>query len=378
MTADPSVFTAADARFMAEALTLAERGVATTTPNPRVGCLIVSGDEVVGRGYHARAGEPHAEVFALRQAGARAHGATAYITLEPCAHTGRTAACAPQLVEAGVARVVSAMQDPDPRVAGEGHAILREHGIVVQSGLMAEAARRLNRGFLARVERQRPFVTLKLAQSLDGRTALANGDSKWITGPEARRDVQFLRARQSAILTGIDTVLTDDARLNVRLSPGELGIEGAVRQPVRVVLDSGLRLPPFAPLFDVDGPVWVYTRDPAQGIHHDGLTARGVRMIRAPHVGHGLDIDPILSDLAHRGINDLLVEAGPKLAGTFVDGGWVDELIVYQAPLTLGHDAKPSLVLPPLERLGTARRWRIVDSRAVGPDWRFTYQPEPA
>jgi len=372
-------FSSTDARYMAEALALAARGITTTTPNPRVGCVIVRDGEVVGRGYHHRAGEPHAEVLALREAGDRTRGATAYVTLEPCAHAGRTPACAPQLVQAGIARMVSAMTDPFEQVAGQGHAILREAGITVESGLMEAESRRLNRGFLSRIERGRPFVTLKVAQSLDGRTALANGDSKWITGPAARRDVQFLRARQSAILTGVDTVLTDDARLNVRLTADDLGldmpVDQSVRQPVRVVLDSGLRLPPFAPIFDAEGPVWLYTRDPNEGIHHDGLTARGAELIRAPYDGRGLDLAFILSDLAQRGINDLLVEAGPKLVGAFIAGGWVDELVVYQAPVLLGQDAQPAYALPMLDRLDQAMRWRRTDARAVGDDLRMTFAP---
>lgn len=360
---------------MVEALQLAACGATTTQPNPRVGCVIVREGQVVGRGFHARAGEPHAEVVALREAGERARDATAYVTLEPCAHTGRTPPCAPQLAAAGVTRVVSALTDPDPRVAGRGHALLQSQGIRVEVGLLAEEARWLNRGFLSRIERGRPWVTAKIAQSLDGRTALANGESRWITGVEARRDVQFLRARHGAILTGVDTVLTDDARLNVRLSADELGIEGPVRQPVRVVLDSGLRLPPFAPIFDAEGPVWLYTRDIQEGIHHEGLSERGATLIAAPHDGTGLDLDFILQDLAARGINDVLVEAGPKLIGALIDRSRVDELILYQAPLFLGHQAQPSLAIKTLSALDQAVRWRILGSQRVGDDLRITLVP---
>jgi diaminohydroxyphosphoribosylaminopyrimidine deaminase/5-amino-6-(5-phosphoribosylamino)uracil reductase len=360
---------------MAEALRLAEQGTATTQPNPRVGCVIVRDGQVVGRGFHARAGEPHAEVMALREAGEQAIGGTAYVTLEPCAHVGRTPPCAPQLAAAGVTRVVSALTDPDPRVAGAGHGLLESQGIRVDVGLLAEDARWLNRGFLSRIERGRPWVTAKIAQSLDGRTALANGESRWITGVEARRDVQFLRARHGAILTGIDTVLTDDARLNVRLSAEELGIEGLVRQPVRVVLDSGLRLPPFAPIFDVEGDVWLYTRNIQEGIHHEGLSARGATLIAAPHDGAGLDLDFVLQDLAARGINEVLVEAGPRLIGALIDHQRVDELVVYQAPILLGHQAQPSLALTALEKLDQASRWRILESQSVGADLRITLVP---
>lgn len=377
MSAEPvqPVFSSEDTIWMREALALAERGLTTTQPNPRVGCIIVNSGEAVGRGFHARAGAPHAEVFALREAGKLANGATAYVTLEPCAHVGKTPACAPQLAAAGVRRVVSAMTDPDPRVAGAGHALLRAAGVQVETGLMEAKARWLNRGFLSRIEHGRPWVTVKIAQSLDGRTALANGESRWITGEAARRDVQFLRARHAAVLTGIDTVLTDDARLNVRLSPEELAIDGDVRQPLRVVLDSGLRLPPFAPMFDVPGEVRIYTRDVNTGIHHDGLTARGVQLVAAPQAESGLDLEFILRDLALQGISEVLVESGPKLAGAFVDQGWADELIIYQAPVLLGHKAQPCLALASPIRLDDAPRWQIQDATPVGQDIRITLLP---
>lgn len=368
----PEQWSPDDALWMARALALAERGLTTTHPNPRVGCVIVQAGQCVGEGFHARAGEPHAEVFALRAAGERAQGATAFVTLEPCAHFGKTPPCAPALAAAGVVRVVSAMTDPDPRVAGRGHEILRAAGVQVEVGLMAEAARWLNRGFISRLERGRPWVTLKIAQSLDGRTALANGMSRWITGAAARHDVQFLRARQSAVLTGIDTVLMDDARLNVRLTAAELGIEGEVRQPLRVVLDSGLRLPPFAPIFDAPGAVQIYTRDSTAGIHHDGLTARGARLIATPAADTGLDLDFILQHLATQGINELLVEAGSKLSGAFIAQQLVDELVIYQAPVFLGHQAQASLALPNLSQLDHAARWQITQSHRLDDDIRIT------
>ncbi len=374
MPTDP--VTADDRHWMARALALAERGLYTTSPNPRVGCVIVRDGEIVGEGFHARAGGPHAEVVALREAGERARGATAYVTLEPCSHVGRTPACAPQLVEAGLARVVTAMTDPDPRVGGRGHDVLREAGIEVVENAAPEAAREVNRGFLSRQERGRPWVTVKVAQSLDGRSALASGESQWITGEEARRDVQFLRARQCAVLTGIDTVLTDSARLNVRLTAQELEFDAPVRQPVRVVLDSGLRLPPFAALFDVDAPVWIYTRDPHGGVHHDTLGKRGATLIEAPWAaGTGLDLSFILEDLAAREINEVLVEAGAKLAGAFVAAGLADELVFYQAPMLLGHQARPSLALPEPQGLGQAARWRLVSESRIGDDLRLVLRP---
>ncbi|WP_407276218.1 bifunctional diaminohydroxyphosphoribosylaminopyrimidine deaminase/5-amino-6-(5-phosphoribosylamino)uracil reductase RibD [Halothiobacillus sp. DCM-1] len=368
--------TAIDQQWMDEALVLAARGLTTTQPNPRVGCVLVRDGSVVGRGFHARAGQPHAEVLALAEAGERARGATAYVTLEPCAHHGRTPPCAPQLATAGVVRVVSAMEDPDPRVAGRGHALLRAAGVEVTTGVRAEAARALNPGFLSRVERGRPWVTLKIAQSLDGRTALANGDSQWITGEAARRDVQFLRARHAAVLTGIDTVLRDDARLNVRLSAEELGIEGAVRQPVRIVLDSGLRLSPFAPLFDVSGAVWLYTQAAEPSPRAAELQARGAELLPAPYQpGRGLDLPHILQDLARRGINEVLVEAGGKLSGAFLAAGLVDELILYQAPILLGPDAQPAAALPTCTALAQVARWHWLESVPVGADLRHTLRP---
>ncbi len=377
MPTDP--VTSADRAWMDRALALAGRGLTTTSPNPRVGCVIVRDGEVVGEGFHARAGGPHAEVVALSEAGERARGATAYVTLEPCSHVGRTPACAPQLVTAGVERVVTAMVDPDPRVAGRGHALLREAGVAVTEAIAPVAARELNRGFVSRMERGRPWVTVKIAQSLDGRSALANGESQWITGPGARRDVQFLRARQCAVLSGIDTVLTDSARLNVRLSTEELGIEGEVRQPARVVLDSGLRLPPFAAIFDAPGSVWIYTRDVTDGVQHEALVKREVTLIEAPAApGLGMDLDFILADLAARGINELLVEAGAKLAGAFIAAALADELVVYQAPLLLGHQARPALALPEPDGLAGIARWQLVDERCIDDDLRLTLRPQGA
>ncbi|MFI9654664.1 bifunctional diaminohydroxyphosphoribosylaminopyrimidine deaminase/5-amino-6-(5-phosphoribosylamino)uracil reductase RibD [Guyparkeria sp. GHLCS8-2] len=365
-----------DRQWMNHALALAERGLTTTSPNPRVGCVLVRDGAIVGEGFHARAGGPHAEVHALRQAGDRARGATAYVTLEPCSHVGRTPACAPQLVEAGVTRVVTAMNDPNPQVAGRGHAILRSAGVEVVEAIAPSAARALNPGFVSRMERGRPWVTVKVAQSLDGRSALASGESQWITGESARRDVQYLRARQCAVLSGIDTVLTDSARLNVRLSAEDLGIEGEVRQPVRVVLDSGLRLPPFAAIFDSAGPVWIYTRDVDDGVHHDALVKRAATLIEAPAAPRlGLDLEFILADLARREINEVLVEAGAKLAGAFVAAGLCDELVVYQAPVLLGHHARPALALPEPDALADAMRWALIDETRLADDLRLTLRP---
>ncbi|MGC9457051.1 MAG: bifunctional diaminohydroxyphosphoribosylaminopyrimidine deaminase/5-amino-6-(5-phosphoribosylamino)uracil reductase RibD [Halothiobacillaceae bacterium] len=366
-----------DARFMARAIELAGRGWYTTAPNPRVGCVIVRDGRIVGEGFHRRAGEPHAEPLALAQAGVEAKGATAYVTLEPCAHHGRTPPCAPRLAEAGVARVVTAMEDPNPAVSGRGHDMLRAAGVIVETGLMEAAAQALNRGFIHRMRGGRPRVRVKLAASVDGRTALANGRSQWITGPAARADVQRLRAESCAVLTGIESVLTDGARMNVRLAPEALGIEGPVRQPLRVVLDSGLRLPPSVPLFDQPGDILIYHAGTPLDAGTAALLARRAELVeveRMPGAG-GLALEPILEDLGRRQINELLVEAGPKLAGAFVQAGLVDELIVYQAPTLLGHEARPLLALPKLTDLANRSEWRFVEVRAVGDDLRLTLRP---
>lgn len=363
-----------DIRYMARALELARKGIYTTHPNPRVGCVIARDSEVVGEGFHARAGEPHAEVHALRIAGDKAKGATAYVTLEPCCHHGRTGPCSNALIEAGVARVVSAMQDPNPRVAGGGHGLLRAAGVEIETGVLEAEARALNEGFIKRMTTGRPFVRLKWGASLDGRTALANGASQWITGPEARRDVQFGRARASAILSSAETVLADGARLNVRLTADELGIDGPVRQPVRVILDRELRLTPDLPIFDGQGEIWIYTtsRDAPRRAALEGV---GAKVLDAHLADGGLDLPAILEDLARREINEVWGEAGARLGGALLAEGLVDELILYVAPMLLGHDARPLAVLPELERLDQARRWQWQDVRRVGGDLRLILRP---
>ncbi|MDM7321689.1 MAG: bifunctional diaminohydroxyphosphoribosylaminopyrimidine deaminase/5-amino-6-(5-phosphoribosylamino)uracil reductase RibD [Gammaproteobacteria bacterium] len=367
-----------DVRYMARALELARRGLYTTHPNPRVGCVIVRDGKVIGEGFHARAGEPHAEIHALRMAGAQARGATVYVTLEPCCHYGRTGPCSHALIEAGVARVVMAMRDPNPKVAGGGEAMLRAAGIEVLSGMLEDEARALNQGFIQRMTQGRPFVRLKWGASLDGRTALAHGASQWITGPEARRDVQFQRARSSAVLSSAETVIRDQARLNVRLSADELGMEGAVRQPVRVILDRTLRLTLDQPLFKEEGEVWIYSasedRDRCQAVARGG-----VRLLSAPLTGAeadaALNLAWILEDLARREINEVWVEAGARLGGALLAAGLVDELILYLAPTLLGHSAQPLAVLPELARLDQARRWHWQDVRRVGGDLRLILHP---
>ena len=361
-----------DHRHMARALALAARGLYSTDPNPRVGCVLVRDGEVVGEGWHGRAGEPHAEVFALRAAGARARGATVYVTLEPCCHHGRTPPCSDALIAAGVARVVCAMTDPNPRVAGQGLAQLAAAGSAVETGVLAPDAAALNPGFISRMQRGRPWLRLKMAMSLDGRTALANGASQWITGEAARRDVQRWRARSAAIMTGIDTVLADDPLLNVRLPAAEWAQHGsgAVRQPLRVVLDSRLRLPTTARLLTVPGEILVFTcaANPAASA---ALQATGARTTAVSAGKGGVDLGAVLTTLGAKGINELWVEAGPRLGGALTEQGWVDELVLYMAPKLLGDGARGLFRLPEWQALAECIDVRITDMRAVGADWRI-------
>ncbi len=353
---------AADAGWMARALQLAGRGMNTTSPNPRVGCVLVKAGAIIGEGWHERAGEPHAEVNALRAAGKKAHGATAYVTLEPCSHHGRTPPCADALIAAGVARMVCAMQDPNPLVAGQGIARLRAAGIAVECGLMEQAARELNIGFVSRMTRGLPFVRSKIAASLDGRTALANGVSQWITGAAARQDVQRWRARSCAVLTGIGTALADDPQLNVRIA--------TERQPLRVVLDSSLRMPPSARMLQ-GGKVLIFTAS-LDAAKRTVLEARGAEvLVLADAVGR-VDLPAVMREMARRGANEVLVEAGRTLNGALLRAGLVDELLLYLAPQLLGDAARGMADLGELlqleQRVDLA--WR--DVRRVGEDLRIT------
>ena len=361
-------FSAIDHRMMARALRLAERAAFTTRPNPMVGCVIAHGGDVVGEGWHQRKGGPHAEVFALRAAEERARGATAYVTLEPCAHTGSTGPCADALIAAGVARVVAAMRDPFPQVDGAGFEKLRAAGIVVESGLMEAQARELNRGFLSRIERGRPWLRVKLASSLDGRTAMASGDSKWISGEAARRDVQQWRARSGALLTGAGTVLADDPQLTVRLDDGSDFLP-----PLRVVLDPGLATVARGRVREGDAPT-LYLHAPE---------AKPPRGLQADHVAVPVDkgrfdLDAVLRLLATRGINEVQVEAGATLAGAFLAAGLVDELLLYIAPVLLGERARPLFDGLHIDAMAERLRLRTVDSRSIGGDLRLLLRPEPA
>lgn len=367
--------TASDQAFMARALELARKGLYSTHPNPRVGCVIVRDGQVVGEGWHARAGEPHAEVHALRQAGERARGATAYVTLEPCSHHGRTPPCADALVNAGVARVVAAMQDPNPQVAGRGLLRLMDAGIAVQSGVLESEARVLNAGFIKRMETGLPFVRVKLAMSLDGRTAMASGESQWITGPAARAAVQRLRARASVVLTGADTVLTDGARLTVR--PDELGLNAELtalavtRPPLRVLVDGRLRVPLSAPFYQA-GKALVATCAVASA--RDRFQEEGHELLAVPSSNGHVDLRRLLLELGSRGANEVLVEAGPRLAGAFARAGLVDEFQIFMAGRLLGSSARPLLDWP-LARMAEAPQLKITDVRAVGDDWRIIAVP---
>lgn len=364
-----------DAHYMARAVELARKGLYSTHPNPRVGCVIVRDGEVVGEGWHMRAGEPHAEVHALRQAGEHARGACAYVTLEPCSHHGRTPPCAEALVKAGVARVVAAMQDPNPQVAGNGLQRLREAGIEVASGVLEAEARALNPGFLKRMEQGLPFVRAKLAMSLDGRTAMASGESQWITGPAARAAVQRLRARSSVVLTSAESVLFDQARMTVRGE--ELGLDDALttlalsRPPLRVLVDGRLRLPLDAPFFQA-GPALVVTaagEDPR-------YAAAGHELINLPGSEGRVDLPALLRTLAGRGVNEILLEAGAGLVGAFARQGLVDEYQLFVAGTFLGSGARPLLDWP-LSKMSEAPRLKITEMRAVGDDWRVTAIPLP-
>lgn len=367
-----------DHAFMARALELARKGLYSTHPNPRVGCVIVRDGQIVGEGWHARAGEPHAEVHALRQAGDKTRGATAYVTLEPCSHHGRTPPCADALLNAGISRVVVAMQDPNPQVGGNGLLRLMHAGIAVQSGVLEAEARALNAGFIKRMESGLPFVRVKLAMSLDGRTAMASGESQWITGPAARAAVQRLRARSSVVLTGADTVLADDARLTVRGDELGLGAEltalAVTRPPLRVLVDGRLRVPLSVPFFQA-GAVMVATCAAASA--RDRYLDDGHELLAVPGSNGHVDLRKLLVELAARGANEVLVEAGPRLAGAFARLGLVDEYQLFVAPKLLGSSARPLLDLP-LARMADAPALKIVEMRAVGDDWRIIAVPQPA
>lgn len=357
------MWTADDYTYMAQALRLAERGLYTTSPNPRVGCVIVKNNVVVGEGWHQRAGEPHAEVLALRQAGESAHGATAYVTLEPCSHFGRTPPCADALVAAGVAKVIAAMQDPNPQVAGNGLARLAAAGIVTGCGLLEQQAQQLNIGFIQRMTRGRPWVRIKTASSLDGKIALANGASKWITGAEARQDAHHLRARSCAILTGIGTVLADNPRLNVR------DVDTS-RQPLKIIVDSHLRTPADALILRDSNTIIVYTQ--ADSTCQERLTRAGVELIQVSAHQEQVDLSALMSILAQRGINEIMTEAGAHLNAALITANLADEWVMYIAPTLLGDTARGLFALAEPPGMADRRTLGIHDVRQIGADLRIT------
>jgi len=357
-----SGFSAEDHRFMARALALAARGLETTTPNPRVGCVLAKDGVLLGEGWHARAGEPHAEVHALRAAGEAARGATAYVSLEPCDHHGRTPPCVDALLGAGVARVVAAMTDPDARTAGAGLERLRAAGVQVECGLLAPQARELNIGFVSRHERGRPWLRVKIAASLDGKTALANGASQWITGPAARRDGHRWRARSCVVITGIGTLEGDDPQLTVREVPCQ-------RQPVRVVVDSRLRITPRARILGGGGViVATAVREAPQAA---ALEAAGAELLCLPDAHGKVDLAALMGALAARGHNEVLAEAGIHLHGALARAALVDEYLLYLAPLLLGDEARGMVGLGAIESLAQGTRLELRELRRVGPDLRL-------
>ena len=354
-----------DSGFMTQALRLAAKGAYTAHPNPTVGCVIVRKGEVVGEGWHEFAGEAHAEARALAAAGDRARGATAYVTLEPCSHHGKTPPCADALIAAGIAEVVIGLKDPNPAVDGQGVKKLEAAGITVRAGVLADQVAEQLSGFLNRVTRGRPLVRLKTASSLDGRIAMASGESQWITGPEARADVQRLRARSGAVMSGVGTVLADDPSFTVR----DPDIDTRGRQPLRVILDRTLRMPLSAEMLALPGQTLIYCCDDRGS---EPLIEAGAEVIVVDELGDFVNARTVLEDLGRREINDVLVEAGPSLAGYLVENDLVDELVIYQAPHIMGSETIGMFSTPSMTALADRRLLDIIDTRRVGPDTRIT------
>jgi len=351
---------------MARAMQLARRGLKTTHPNPRVGCIISNNGQVVGRGWHQKAGEAHAEINALRTAADKAAGGTAYVTLEPCSHSGRTPPCADALIDAKIVRVVCAIRDPNPEVNGGGFERLQQAGIEVQSGLLAAQAEELNQGFLKRMRHGLPWVRIKLAQSMDGHIALDNGASQWISGAEARADVQNWRGRSDVILTGVGTLLADDPSLNVRNSD-------AARQPTRVIVDSQWRTPAHVRLLGIPGEVIIAGLESIE-VPED-LRATGADCVGFPASDTRVDVKAVLAELAARSYNEVQVEAGATLCGTLLEQGLVDEILIYQAPIILGGGALSPFAQPLLDNMDDRVHLEWVDSRRIGNDLRLRLKP---
>ncbi|PHM66359.1 bifunctional diaminohydroxyphosphoribosylaminopyrimidine deaminase/5-amino-6-uracil reductase [Xenorhabdus stockiae] len=375
-----------DETYMSHALELAYQGRFTTSPNPNVGCVIVKDDQIVGEGFHLRAGEPHAEVHALRMAGEKAKGATAYVTLEPCSHHGKTPPCSDALIAAGISRVVVAMQDPNPQVAGRGLYKLQQAGIAVEHGLMMEQAEMLNKGFLKRMRTGFPYLQLKLGASLDGRTALASGESKWITSPAARQDVQKLRAQCSAILSTSATVLADDPSLTVRWNELDAETQAvypqeSLRQPVRIIVDSKNRVTPQHQVVQQTGQCWLAHTDLDGSDRADSADKNeqqwtdNIEKILLPVHGTGVDLVLLMMQLGKRQVNSVWAECGPTLAGALLSLGLVDELILYIAPKVLGNSARGLFAIPELQKLSDAPEFTLIDVQQIGPDVRLRLKP---
>ena len=360
------MFSAHDHRFMARALRLAEKGLFTTTPNPRVGCVIVRDGAIVGEGWHERAGEAHAEVRALRAAGERARGATAYVSLEPCNHTGRTPPCTTALIASGLKRVVAAMADPNPLVAGTGLSALSGAGLESAVGLLERQAQELNRGFISRMTRGRPWLRMKVAASLDGKTALNNGASQWITEEAARRDSHIWRARSCAVLTGIGTVKDDDPQLTVRAV-------ATTRQPKKILVDSRLEVSLDAKIFD-GSEVLVFCASGDRG-KHAALADKNATVIERPDDRGKVDLTAMLEELGKRDMNEVLVEAGTKLNGSLLQTGLIDEFVIYLAPHLIGDQARGMFGMPELTALSDRRSLTIIDMRQIGNDIRIIARP---
>ena len=370
-----------DHEYMARAIALAKKGRYTTSPNPNVGCVIVKNGEIVGEGWHEYAGGPHAEVMALRAAGDNAAGATCYVTLEPCSHYGRTPPCADTLIAAKVGRVVAAMVDPNPKVSGRGLARIEAAGIATESGLLSEQAFALNSGFVKRMRGEGPYIKVKLAATLDGKTALANGKSQWITSPHARKDVQEYRAQSCAIISGADTVLADNASLNVRfdeLTMAQNIIKAEqVRQPIRVIIDSQCRLTPDLKLFSIESPIILVRASDKGSQKSNQQWPDFVEQVSVDTNANGkVNLQAVVELLTERNCNNLWVEAGATLAGAFVNQGFVDELIVYQAPKLIGSAGRSMVHLDEYDDMGQLKSLQILDITRVGPDIRITAKCE--
>ena len=368
-------FSVADREMMSKALKLAAQGRFTTSPNPTVGCVIVADGEIVGQGFTRPAGGNHAEIEALHSAG-DVTGATAYVSLEPCSHQGKTGPCVDALIAAGIARVVIACEDPNPQVAGSGITKLQAAGIQVDCGLLEDQAREINRGFIKRQEQGTPWVLVKMAASLDGRTAMASGQSQWITTPPARQDVQRLRAASCAIITGIGTQLMDDPSLTVRITSAELGAQDPLQQPLRVVVDSKLQMSASARMFEQPGATLVATLEgESQREKSQALIDAGAEVIFLPAMDEHIDLRVLLVDLGARGCNQVMVEAGAGLAGAFIAEGLLDELVCYWAPKLFGNDARPMFNLP-IRTIDAHLALSVKDMRMIGEDIRVTLYPD--